>query len=189
MYESFEELNKSINNCKNCKLCNNRKNIVFGEGNINANIMIIGEGPGEDEDIQGRPFVGKSGQLMNRAFDGLGIDRDDIYIANIVKCIPPNNRDLEIDEIASCLNYLRNQVILVKPKIIILLGNVALKTILGQEYSFTKVRGEFIEKKGILYMPTYHPEMLLRDDTKKIYFWEDIKRCTEKLKELNNIED
>lgn len=187
MYESFEELVDSIKDCNKCKLCNNRKNIVFGEGNINADIMLIGEGPGADEDVKGNPFVGKAGQLMDRAFDGLGINRKDLYIANIVKCRPPNNRDPEADEISSCLNYLRNQVILVKPKIIILLGNIALKTILGQEYSITKARGEFIEKKGILYMPTYHPAALLRDDTKKIYFWEDIKKCIIKLEELNKI--
>lgn len=188
MYESFEELIASIKDCRKCKLCNSRKNIVFDDGDINADIMLIGEGPGADEDIQGSPFVGKAGQLMNKAFEGLGINRKDLYIANIVKCRPPSNRDPEVDEINACLNYLRNQVILVKPKIIILLGNIALKTILGQEYSITKARGNFIEKKGILYMPTYHPAALLRDDTKKIYFWEDIKKCMIKLEELYNID-
>ncbi len=184
MFEVMKELKSSINNCNKCKLCKDRKNIVFGQGNVNADIMIIGEGPGAEEDIQGMPFVGKAGQLMNKAFQGLGINRDDLYIANIVKCRPPLNRDPEQDEIDACLNYLRNQVIIVKPKIILLLGNIALKTILGKEYSITKARGNFIDKKGILYMPTYHPAALLRDESKKIYFWEDIKKCVNKLKEI-----
>lgn len=124
MYDNWEELENSIANCKKCKLCQNRTNIVFGIGNKNADIMLIGEGPGADEDKQGIPFVGKAGQLMNKAFEGLGIDRGKVYIANIVKCRPPANRVPENDETEECLNYLRNQVILVKPKIIVLLGNI-----------------------------------------------------------------
>ena len=112
---------------------------------------------------------------MNQAFHGIGIERDDVYIANIVKCRPPMNRNPEQDEITACLNYLRNQVMLVKPKIVVLLGNVALKTILGKEYSITASRGKWIEKKGIRYMPTFHPAALLRDETKKISFWKDLK--------------
>lgn len=176
MYNSFEELENSIVGCNKCKLCSNRNNIVFGCGNKNADLMLIGEGPGADEDIQGIPFVGKAGKLMNAAFDALGINRDDIYIANVVKCRPPNNRNPEKDEEMACLDYLRNQVILVKPKIIVLLGSVALKAILGNEYSITSSRGKWIEKKGILYMPTFHPAALLRDETKKIDFWNDLKK-------------
>ena len=111
MYETIEELKQSCMNCQKCKLCTTRQNIVFGEGNENADIMFIGEGPGGDEDKQGEPFVGKAGQLMNNAFDVVGIKREEVYIANIVKCRPPNNRDPEEDEITSCMNYLRNQVI------------------------------------------------------------------------------
>ena len=122
MYNNWEELEKSIINCKKCKLCAGRSNIVFGEGNKEADIMLIGEGPGADEDKQGLPFVGKAGQLMNKAFQGLGIDRNKVYIANVVKCRPPGNRVPEPDEAKECLDYLRNQVILVKPKIIVLLG-------------------------------------------------------------------
>ena len=118
MYNNWEELEGSIINCKKCKLCNNRTNIVFGVGNKNADIMFIGEGPGADEDKQGIPFVGRAGKLMDKAFEGLGIDRSSVYIANIVKCRPPQNRVPESDEAEACLNYLRNQVILVKPKII-----------------------------------------------------------------------
>lgn len=175
MYETLEELEKSIIGCNKCKLCNNRNNIVLGTGNKQARVMFIGEGPGADEDIQGIPFVGKAGKLMNQALKGIGIEREEIYIANIVKCRPPQNRNPEQDEINSCLDYLRAQVLLVKPEIIVLLGSVALKAILGKEYSITSSRGKWIEKKGIKYMPTFHPAALLRDETKKISFWKDLK--------------
>lgn len=184
MYNSFEELEKSIVGCNKCKLCSNRNNIVFGCGNKNADLMLIGEGPGADEDIQGIPFVGKAGKLMNAAFDALGINRDDVYIANVVKCRPPNNRNPEKDEEMACLDYLRNQVILVKPKIIVLLGSVALKAILGNEYSITSSRGKWIEKKGILYMPTFHPAALLRDEKKKIDFYNDLKEAKNRLENM-----
>lgn len=175
MYNNWEELEKSIINCKKCKLCTNRKNIVFGTGNKNADIMFIGEGPGADEDAQGIPFVGKAGKLMNKAFEGLEINRGNVYITNIVKCRPPNNRVPEKDEAVACLDYLRNQVILVNPKIIVLLGSTALKNILGEQYKITASRGKWIEKNGIKYMPTWHPAALLRDESKKIEFWRDLK--------------
>lgn len=184
MYETWEELEESIKNCNKCKLYSGRKNIVFGTGNKNADIMFIGEGPGADEDVQGEPFVGKAGQLMNKAFEALEIERKDVYISNIVKCRPPQNRNPEKDEAEVCMDYLRNQVILVKPKIIVLLGSVALKNILGEEYAITKERGNWIEKKEIWYMPTFHPAALLRDDSKKIDFWRDLKLVKEKLEEL-----
>ena len=182
MYDNWEQLEESINNCKKCRLCQNRNNIVFGEGNKSAKLMFIGEGPGADEDIQGRPFVGKAGKLMNMAFEAVGINREEVYITNIVKCRPPSNRNPENDEAMSCLNYLRNQVILIKPEIIVLLGSVALKNILGQEYGITASRGKWIEKKGIFYMPTWHPAALLRDETKKIDFINDLKEVIEKMK-------
>ncbi len=175
MYENLEELESSIKDCKKCKLCNARQNIVFGIGNPNAEIMFIGEGPGGDEDRQGEPFVGKAGQLMNKAFDVVGIKREEVYIANVVKCRPPNNRDPEEDEIQACMDYLRNQVMIIKPKIIVLLGRIALQNILGKEYKITASRGKWVEKKGILYMPTWHPAALLRDETKKIEFLNDLK--------------
>ena len=184
MYDNWDDLKKSIAECKKCRLCTNRTNIVLGEGNINAKIMFIGEGPGADEDKQGVPFVGKAGQLMNKAFQALGINREEIYIANIVKCRPPNNRDPEPDEVLSCINYLRNQVMIVKPKIIVLLGRISLQNILGQEYKITASRGKWVEKKGILYMPTWHPAALLRDETKKIDFINDLKEVMKKEKEL-----
>ena len=175
MYDNWDDLKKSIAECKKCRLCTNRTNIVLGEGNINAKIMFIGEGPGADEDKQGVPFVGKAGQLMNKAFQALGINREEIYIANIVKCRPPSNRVPEEDEAQACLNYLRNQVVLIKPEIIVLLGSTALKTILGKEYGITAVRGKWMEKNGIKFMPTWHPAALLRDENKKIEFWQDLK--------------
>ena len=184
METNWEDLEKSIQDCQKCKLCQTRQHIVFGEGNKDADIMFIGEGPGADEDAQGRPFVGKAGQLMNKAFQGLGIDRNSVYITNIVKCRPPANRVPEDDEAEACLNYLRNQVMLVKPKLIVLLGSTALKNILGKEYGITACRGKWIEKKGILYMPTWHPAALLRDENKKIDFWLDLKQVQGKCKNL-----
>lgn len=156
----------------------------MANGNKNTDIMLIGEGPGADEDRQGNPFVGKAGQLMDKAFQGLGINKEDLYITNIVKCRPPQNRVPEQDEAEACLNYLRNQVILVEPKIIVLLGNTALKNILGNEYKITTTRGKWIEKRGIYYMPTWHPAALLRDENKKIDFWNDLKEVKKKLEEI-----
>ena len=174
MFETWEELEQSIIGCEKCKLCKTRKNIVFGTGNKNASIMFIGEGPGADEDAQGEPFVGKAGKLMNMAFDIVGIKREEVYIANIVKCRPPSNRNPEDDEAIACLDYLRNQVMLVKPKIIVLLGSVALKNILGKEYGITASRGKIINKKDIIYIPTWHPAALLRDEDKKVDFINDL---------------
>ena len=175
MYDNLEELEEKVKNCTKCQLCKNRTKTVFGEGNSNAKIMFIGEGPGGDEDIQGLPFVGKAGKLMNQALKGLGIDRSKVYIANIVKCRPPNNRVPLKEEADQCLDYLRNQVMIIKPEIVVLMGNTALKNILGEQYGITKSRGKWIEHKGIKYMPTFHPAALLRDESKKIDFWNDLK--------------
>ena len=181
---TWEELEKNIEGCTKCKLCENRNNIVLGVGNKNAKIMLIGEGPGADEDKLGQPFVGKAGMLMDKALEGLGIKREDLYIANIVKCRPPQNRVPEKDECDACLDYLRNQVLLIKPKIIVLLGSTALKNVIGEEYSITSARGKWIEHKGIWYMPTWHPAALLRDENKKIEFWKDLKEVIKKEKEI-----
>ena len=177
MVENLDELEEKIKGCNRCKLCKTRQNIVFGVGNKNAKIMFIGEGPGADEDRLGEPFVGKAGKLMDMAFEAVGIKRQEVYIANIVKCRPPANRNPEDDEAAACMDYLRNQVILIKPKIIVLLGSTALKNILGKEYGITAVRGNWMEKNGIKYMPTWHPAALLRDENKKIEFWQDLKEA------------
>jgi uracil-DNA glycosylase family 4 len=184
MYNNWEELEEVVKQCRKCRLCETRKNVVFGVGNREADIMFIGEGPGADEDTQGEPFVGKAGKLMNMAFDMLGVKREEVYIANIVKCRPPNNRNPQDDEAENCLDYLRNQVILVKPKIIVLLGSVALKNVLGKEYGITASRGKWLERKGILYMPTWHPAALLRDENKKIDFIKDLKQVIKRYNEI-----
>ena len=184
MYDNWDELEQECEKCQKCKLYKTRKNVVIGTGNKNAQIMFIGEGPGADEDASGIPFVGKAGQLMNKAFDILGIKREEVYIANIVKCRPPQNRNPEDDEADACLDYLRNQVMLVKPKIIVLLGSIALKNVLGQEYGITSSRGKWIEKNGIIYLPTFHPAALLRDESKKIQFWQDLKQVVEKMNNM-----
>ncbi len=132
----------------------------------------------------GEPFVGKAGKLMDKAFAGIGIERQEVYIANIVKCRPPQNRNPEKDEADACMDYLRSQVMLVKPKVIVLLGSVALKNILGEEYGITKARGTWIEKNNIYYMPTWHPAALLRDETKKLDFWNDVKKAYDKVQNL-----
>ena len=181
---SWEELENLCKNCNKCKLAQGRNNVVIGCGNKNATLMLVGEGPGADEDAQGIPFVGKAGKLMNMAFAGIGINREEVYITNIVKCRPPMNRNPEKDETDSCKEYLQTQIELIKPKIIVLLGSVALKNILGEEYGITKVRGQWVEKDGIKYLPTFHPAALLRDETKKIAFWKDLKVVKEEIDKL-----
>ncbi len=181
MFKTWEELEESIINCQKCKLCKTRQNIVFGTGNKDARLMFIGEGPGADEDRLSEPFVGRAGKLMDLAFETLGIDRKEVYIANVVKCRPPANRNPEEDEAIACLDYLRNQAILVQPEVIVLLGSVALKNILGKEYGITASRGKWVEKKGIKYMPTWHPAALLRDETKKIDFIKDLQKVVEEM--------
>ena len=140
---------------------------------------------GADEDMQGIPFVGKAGKLMNEAFKVLGINREEVYIANIVKCRPPGNRNPEKDEAIACMDYLRNQVMLVKPEIIVLMGSVALKNVLGEEYGITRSRGNWIIKKDIKYMPTFHPAALLRDENKKIDFWNDLQLVLKELEKTS----
>ena len=188
MVENLDELEEKIKGCNRCKLCKTRQNIVFGVGNKNAKIMFIGEGPGADEDRLGEPFVGKAGKLMDMAFEAVGIKRQEVYIANIVKCRPPANRNPEDDEATVCLNYLRNQVILVKPKIVVLLGSVALKNILGKEYGITASRGKWVEKRGIWYMPTWHPAALLRDENKKNDFIMDLKEVMSRYELYSEVE-
>ena len=173
--ELLSQVELEVNNCQKCQLCKTRTNTVFGVGNINTNIMLIGEGPGADEDAQGIPFVGKAGKLMNQALRGLGINRDDLYICNIVKCRPPQNRNPLKEEASACISYLEQQIAIIKPKLIVLMGNVALKNILGDQYSITSSRGNFIERNEITYLPTFHPAALLRDESKKIAFWQDMK--------------
>ena len=184
MEVSWKSLSEQVMACKACRLCETRTHTVFGEGNVQAALMLIGEGPGEQEDLSGRPFVGPAGQLLDRILMAAGFKRKDVYICNIVKCRPPHNRVPAEDECAACRDYLRGQVALVRPKVIVLLGSTATKAILGQEMRITRDRGVWQLKKGIWIMPTYHPSALLRDATKKRPVWEDFQAVRDKIKKL-----
>lgn len=176
MFSDWNELERICNECKKCKLSSTRNNVVLGTGPFDSDIMFIGEAPGKDEDLKGVPFVGKAGQLMDKALMGIGINRKNIYITNIVKCRPPQNIDPQEIEMKSCMEYLESQINLVKPKVIVLLGRIALHAILPSESSITKVRGKWIQQNDIYYMPIWHPSAVLRDENKKIEFWNDLQK-------------
>ncbi len=173
-------LEREILECKNCPLHFNRTKAVPGIGNYNAKLMIIGEGPGKDEDIQGKPFVGRAGKLLTQLLSEIGISREEVYITNVVKCRPPDNRVPEESEIEACKGYLKRQIEIINPKIILLLGATALRAVIGEK-SITKVRGEEIEIDGIIYLPTFHPAAVLRDENNKLPL---IREDFRKLKEL-----
>ncbi len=183
----LSELRQEIGDCARCKLSKDRKNIVFGEGNPSAKIMFIGEGPGREEDIQGRPFVGDAGMLLTKLIEKMSIGdislkRGDVYIANIVKCRPPQNRDPEEDEVASCRGFIERQIEIIQPNVIVTLGRIALQTLLRrQELKITSVRGNFFEYKGIPVMPTFHPAYLLRNPKDKWLTWSDAQKVMELL--------
>jgi uracil-DNA glycosylase len=172
---SIELLQKQVLSCQKCSLHKSRINVVYGEGNPNANLMFIGEAPGRDEDILGRPFVGKSGQLLTKMIKAMGFDRPEVYIANIIKCRPPYNRNPNPDEAKYCLNYLNRQIELIKPKVIILLGAVPLQFLLGLN-GITRLHGQWKDYNGIKVMPTFHPAFLLRDPRQKRPAWEDLQK-------------
>jgi len=178
---SWEQLYDEIGACSKCRLCQTRNNVVPGEGDIRSDIMIIGEGPGRDEDMQGRPFVGRSGELLTRMIEAIGLKRSEVYICNIVKCRPPQNRNPEPDEAQACMNYLRAQFALVRPKIIVLLGKVACRYTLNEEISVMREHGRWYERKGVYFMPTFHPSALLRDPAKKRDAWDDFQKIRDKL--------
>ena len=181
---SWAQLYEQIGACQKCRLCETRNNVVPGEGNPHAALMFIGEGPGQDEDRQGRPFVGRSGELLTRMIHAIGMERSEVYICNIVKCRPPRNRNPEPDEAAACLNYLRAQVALVRPRVVVLLGKVACQYTLRDQVFITRDHGQWYEQKGVWFMPTYHPSFLLRDPAKKREAWEDFQKVRDKLNEL-----
>jgi DNA polymerase len=181
----MDELSKVIAGCTKCRLYMNRTNTVLGEGNPAASVMFIGEAPGADEDRLGRPFVGKAGQLLDKALNALDFYRDkNFYICNICKCRPENNRTPEDDEAEACLPYLRKQVVIVKPKIIVCLGATSAKHIIDKQARITSIRGKWFEKKGYYIIATFHPAALLRDESKKRLFWEDLKKVKEKYDEI-----
>ncbi|MBX7148413.1 uracil-DNA glycosylase [bacterium] len=174
--EALQGVRDTIGDCKRCKLCEKRTHIVFGSGNPEAELMFVGEGPGADEDEQGLPFVGKAGQLLTKMIEAMGIKREDVYIANIVKCRPPGNRNPEPDEIVQCSPFLKQQIEIIKPKVIVCLGKFAAQTLLQTEIPITKLRGDFRDFMGIQFMPTYHPAFLLRNPDMKKFVWEDLKK-------------
>jgi uracil-DNA glycosylase family 4 len=179
---SLEDIQNELGNCQRCKLCKTRTNIVFGEGNANAELMFVGEGPGEQEDLKGRPFVGRAGQLLDKMIEAMGYKRSDVFIANVVKCRPPENRIPEADEVSSCKPFLEKQISVIRPKVIVALGATALRALFGEdEVKITKVRGSFLEYQGVALMPTYHPAYLLRNPPAKKDVWEDLKKVLEKL--------
>ena len=181
----LEELKKECLDCTACPLRKNAHQVVFGVGNENARIMFVGEGPGEQEDIQGEPFVGKSGQLLDKYLELIGLDRrKNIYIANIVKCRPEGNRDPKEEEQEVCIEWLRRQVREIKPQIIVCLGRIAAQKLISPDFRVTSQHGQFIEKGGILFMGTFHPSALLRYETNKPLALSDFQALREKAKEL-----
>ena len=186
---SWNELENYCNNCNRCKLAKTRTNVVIGDGSKNAAIMFIGEGPGEQEDLQGLPFVGPAGQLFDKMLAAIDLDRSKVYICNVVKCRPPRNRDPEDDEKTACLPLLRAQVSLIKPKIIVCLGRIAAKEVIKPDFRITREHGIWEERKGYWLSATYHPSALLRDPAKKRESWEDLKKLQQKIIELGIIDD
>jgi uracil-DNA glycosylase len=179
---NLEELRAAIGDCRRCKLWSGRTHLVFGVGNPHAKLMFIGEGPGRDEDLQGEPFVGRAGQLLTDIITkGMGLKREDVYICNVIKCRPPENRNPEPDEVASCEPFLKKQVDLVKPEIIVGLGKFAVQTLLQTKVPITRIRGNWHSYHGIKLMPTLHPAYLLRNPADKKLVWEDIKKVMKEM--------
>ena len=181
---NWEELIKTCTDCYSCELGKRRTNIVIGRGNKEAGLLFIGEGPGEQEDMSGLPFVGPAGKLLDTLLKAQMISEDQYYIANVVKCRPPGNRVPTDQEAERCLPYLRNQLYLIKPKIIVCLGATAMKYVVDRNAKITQIRGQWIEKKGYWIMPTFHPAALLRDQSKKVLMWEDIKKVKQRMEYL-----
>jgi DNA polymerase len=175
-FQSLEAIASHISTCTNCDLCRTRTTTVPGEGKAMApDILFVGEGPGAEEDVCGHPFVGKAGKLLDKMIDAMGYAREDLYIANVVKCRPPNNRKPVKAEMETCMPYLRQQIALIQPKVIVGLGGTAIEGLLGKPVSITRMRGIWQEYAGIKLMPTFHPSYLLRDPSKKKEVWSDLK--------------
>ena len=180
--KTLKELREAIGDCRRCKLWPGRTHLVFGVGNPKAQVMFVGEGPGRDEDLQGEPFVGRAGQLLTDIITkGMGLRREDVYIANVIKCRPPDNRNPEPDEVDSCEPFLVKQIEIIRPRIIVGLGKFAVQTLLKSKVPISKLRGNWHDYHGIRFMPTFHPAYLLRNPGDKRLVWEDIKKV---LKEL-----
>lgn len=180
-FSFLEELEKEVARCQKCRLHRHRTQTVFGVGNPQARILFIGEGPGEEEDKQGIPFVGRAGQLLTKMIEAMGLKREEVYIANVIKCRPPNNRDPEPDEIEACMPYLKAQISFIQPEVIIALGKFASQALTGSPTPITKMRGHWYSFEDIPLMPTYHPSYLLRQQGQKKYAWEDLKKVMKRL--------
>jgi len=181
---NWSELRAACLQCRNCSLCEDRTQVVFGDGNENAEILFIGEGPGEQEDLEGRPFVGRSGKLLDDMFTMIGLDRTKIYIANIVKCRPPKNRDPLGIEQEACIGWLRKQTSIIKPKIIVCLGRIAAQKIIKEDYKITQEHGQWFQKNNFLLTATFHPAALLRDPRKRPETFEDFESIRKKIEEI-----
>jgi DNA polymerase len=173
---TLEEIRAEIGDCRRCKLCSGRTQIVFGVGNPKAELVFVGEGPGAEEDAQGIPFVGKAGQLLTKMIEAMGFRRDEVYICNVVKCRPPGNRNPEPDEIEACEPFLRAQLGSIRPKVIVALGKFAAQTLLRDATPITRLRGNWREYCGIPLMPTFHPAYLLRNPAEKKNAWLDLRQ-------------
>ncbi len=183
----FQQLKEEVLGCRKCGLARTRKHVIFGEGNIQAPVFIIGEAPGADEDRIGRPFVGRSGQLLDKILAACGFTRKDhVFISNIVKCRPPGNREPSREERETCMPYLVRQIAMVNPDILILLGATALKSLFGQDKKITQLRGTWIQCERRVAMPVYHPSALLRNPALKRDTWEDFKKIVFKYREIVN---
>ena len=181
----WRELESACGSCTRCGLCETRNHVVFGVGNRCAEIMFIGEGPGEQEDLKGEPFVGPAGKLLDDMLSIIDLDRTNTYIANIVKCRPPRNRDPLETEQDACIAFLRNQVALIQPKIIVCLGRIAAMRLIREDYRITREHGQWVEKGGIWMTAFYHPSALLRDERKRPETFDDLLSLREKIRELN----
>ena len=180
---NWEVLEQQCANCTNCRLCQTRNHVVFGVGNTEADVLFIGEGPGEQEDLKGEPFVGAAGRLLDDMLAIIDLDRSNCYIANIVKCRPPGNRDPMDDEQDACIGYLRKQVSLIKPKIIVCLGRVAAKKVIDPDFKITRDHGTWTQRKDIWFTALYHPSALLRDLSKRPDTFDDLLRIREKIRQ------
>ena len=181
----WEELESTCKSCTRCGLCDTRTNVVFGVGNRNTDILFVGEGPGEQEDLQGEPFVGPAGKLLDDMLSIIDLDRTKCYIANIVKCRPPRNRDPLETEQEACIGYLRNQVALIRPKIIVCLGRIAAMKLIREDYRISREHGRWVEKNGIWMTAIYHPSALLRDVTKRPETFEDLLSVRDKYRQFS----
>jgi DNA polymerase len=177
----LEELGREASICTKCRLAGTRTQVVWGTGNPNADLMFIGEAPGRDEDLQGQPFVGRAGQLLTDIIKAMKLSRDDVYIANVIKCRPPENRNPEPDELEACRPFIRRQIELIKPKVIVTLGKFALQSLTGKAHAVSAARGQWTEYDGIKVMPTYHPAYLLRTPSAKKDVWNDMKKVMTEL--------